>query len=308
MMQAFSVLMKKISEGRFVVTGELEPVKTTDPKSVFETAGLLKGYVTAINVTDNPTAFAYLNSLIVCYFIQEKTGIETIYQVTVRDRNRLAIVSDLLAAEALNIKNVLTLSGDFVSVGDNPQAKPVYDLDSSQLLYLVRKMVEEGVDLAGNRIDNPPRFNVGVAGNPNADPLEPELFKLLRKQNIGADFVQTQCVYNLESLDRFLDGLRSLDVKIPVIVGVAPFKSVKMMDWMINYVPGINVPEAMKGRLKEAGLKGKEVFKEESRSLFVEICREIKKRSGVCGIHIMAVGFEEVIPKIISEAGILGGI
>ena len=304
MMRVFSELMKKISEGSFVVTGELEPVKTTDLKPVLETASILKGYVTAINVTDNPTAFAYLNTLITCYFIQEKTGIEAIYQVTVRDRNRLAIVSDLLAAGTLNIRNVLTLSGDFVSVGDNPQAKPVYDLDSSQLLYLVRKIVDEGVDLAGNKIDNPPRFNVGVAGNPNVDPLEPELYKILRKQNIGADFIQTQCVYNLKSLDRFLDGLKSLGVKTPIIVGVAPFKSMKMMDWMINYVPGISVPEDVRRRLQEAGMKGKDAFREENRRVFAELCKEIKKRPGVCGIHMMAVGFEEVVPRILSEAGI----
>ena len=236
--------------------------------------------------------------------IRDRAGIEAVYQVTVRDRNRLAIVSDLLAAGTLNIRNVLALSGDFVSIGDNPQAKPVYDLDSSQLLYLVRKIVDEGVDLAGNKIDNPPRFNVGVAGNPNTDPLEPELYKILRKQNIGVDFIQTQCVYNLESLDRFLDGLKSIGVKIPILVGVAPFKSMKMMDWMIKYVPGINVPEDIRRRLEEAGMKGKEAYREENRRVFAELCREIKKRSGVCGIHMMAVGFEEVVPRILLEAGI----
>jgi methylenetetrahydrofolate reductase (NADPH) len=304
MMRVFSELMKKVSEGIFVVTGEIEPVKTTDLKPVLEKASLLKRHVTAINVTDNPTAFAYLNTLITCYFMQEKTGVEAVYQITVRDRNRLAILSDLLAAGTLNIRNVLALSGDFVSVGDNPQAKPVYDLDSTQLLYFARKIVDEGMDLAGNKIDNPPKFNVGIAGNPNADPLEPELYKILRKQNIGADFIQTQCVYNLESLDRFLEGLKSLGVKVPILVGVAPFKSVKMMNWMINYVPGINVPKDMKHRLEEAGMKSKEAFREESKKVFAEICSQIKKKSGVCGIHMMALGFEEVVPDILLEAGI----
>lgn len=303
-MQAFSELMKRISEGKFVVTGELEPVKNTDLTPVLETAGLLKGQVVAINITDNPTAFAYLNTLVTSYIMQEKTGIEAIYQVTVRDRNRLALVSDLLAAGTLNIRNVLTISGDFVSVGDNPQAKPVYDLDSTQLLYLARKMVDEGVDLAGNKIQNPPKFNIGVAANPNADPIEPEIYKLLRKQNIGADFIQTQCVYNIESLDKFLDGMKSLDVRTPTLVGLAPFKSMKMMSWMINFVPGINVPEDMKRQLEDAGAKGRAAFKEENKKIFGELCKEIKKRSRVCGIHMMAIGFEEVIPDILAEAGI----
>ena len=296
--------MKRISEGSFVVTGELEPVKTTDLTPVLETANLLKGHVTAVNITDNPTAFAYLNTLITCYIVQEKTGIEAVYQVTVRDRNRLSLVSDLLAAGALNIKNVLTISGDFVSVGDNPQAKPVYDLDSSQLLYLARKMVDEGVDLAGNKIESPPKFNIGIAANPNADPLEPEIYKLLRKQNIGAEFIQTQCVYNLESLDMFLDGLKSLGVSTPTLVGVAPFKSMKMMAWMINYVPGIDVPDDMKRKLEEAGSKGRSAFKDENKRTFADLCREIRKRPGVRGIHMMAIGFEEVMPEILSEAGI----
>ncbi|MEM2982036.1 MAG: methylenetetrahydrofolate reductase, partial [Candidatus Bathyarchaeia archaeon] len=241
--EAYSELMKAIRSGRFVYTGEIEPVKTTSLEEVLTTAKLLKGYVAAVNITDNPTAFAYMNALIPSYFIQKEVGLEAVYQVTVRDRNRLAITADLLAAGALGIKNVLALSGDHTTVGDDPRAKPVYDIDSTNLVELLSRMVDDGTDLKGNKIDHPPKFNIGVAGNPNADPLEPEIMKIERKVCLGADFIQTQAVYDLELAKRFLEETSKFNV--PVIIGIAPFKSMSMMEWMVKNVPGIVVPEEL---------------------------------------------------------------
>lgn len=302
--ETYSELMKKLKDGEFVITGEVEPVKTTRVDKVLEACRTIKDYVVAVNVTDNPTAFAYLNTLTTCYYIEKEVGLETIYQITVRDRNRLAITSDLLAAGLLGIKNVLALSGDFISVGDNPQAKPVYDIDSTQLVWLIRKIVDKGEDIAGNKIDHPPKLHVGIAANPNAEPLEPELYKVLRKQKVGAEFIQTQCVYDIEVLKKFLDEARSIGIKLPVLVGVTPFKSLKMMEWMVKFVPGIKVPEEMQERLRKARERGKEAFREENLEIFGELCKEIKKTPGVAGIHMMAVGFEEIMPSLLKRAGL----
>lgn len=304
MKPVYSELMKSLREGRFTVTGEVEPVKTTDLTEVLEAAKRLKGHVVAVNVTDNPTAFAYMNALIPSYFIQREVGLEAVYQMVTRDRNRIALVSDLLAAATLGIKNVLALTGDSVSVGDNPQAKPVHDLDSTQFIYMIRKMVDEGVDLAGNKIHNPPKFHVGAAANPNADPLEPELYKLIRKQSVGVEFIQTQSVYDIEVVKRFLREAESIGVKVPILVGVTPFKSIKMMEWIVKFVPGIVVPKDIQERLYKAREKSKEAFYEENIEIFSELCREIRKTTKAAGIHMMAIGFEWIVPPILERAGI----
>lgn len=302
--QAYSNLMKAILDGKFVVTGELEPEKTTDLHEVIEAANNIKDWVIAANVTDNPTAFAYFSTVVASYIIQEKTGLEVVCQMVTRDRNRIALTSDLLAAAALGIKNILALTGDSVVVGDNPQAKPVHDLDSTQLIYLVRRMVDEGVDLAGNEIEKPPKFHVGGAANPNADPLEPEVYKLLRKQAAGVEFLQTQAVYDIEIIKNFLDLCQSVGVKVPILIGITPFKSKKMMEWMVKFVPGIEVPEEIQERLYKARERGKEAFMEENLEIFGELCREIRKTTNAAGIHMMAVGFEWIVPDILERAGI----
>jgi len=299
--EVYSDLMKEITEGKFVFTGELEPVKTTSLHEVLEGAKILKGHVVAANITDNPTAFAYMNALIPAYMIQKEAGLEAIYQMTTRDRNRIALTSDLLAAGTLGIKNVLALTGDHTTVGDNPQAKPVFDLDSASLVYLIRKMVDEGVDLNQNKIENPPKFHVGIAANPNADPLEPEILKIERKVKLGAEFVQTQCVYDMERAKRFMKAMSYLN--IPVLIGVAPFKSIAMMKWMVKFVPGIYVPDEIQQRLLEAKEKrGKEAIFEENIEIFGELVREIKSTTKAAGVHMMAVGFEWVVPKILDRS------
>lgn len=300
MREAYSELMNAIRAGKFVYTGEIEPLKTTNLEETLTTAKILKGHVIAANVTDNPTAFAYMNALIPSYFIQKEVGLEAVYQVTVRDRNRLAITADLLAAGALGIKNVLALSGDHTTVGDDPRSKPVYDLDSTALVELLRRMVDEGVDLKGNKIASPPKFNFGVAGNPNADPIEPEILKIERKIELGADFIQTQAVYDTELAKKFVKEISHLNV--PVLIGIAPFKSMGMMDWMVKNVPGILVPEQIQNRLKIAREKGgKEAFLNENVEIFGELIKNIIKTK-INGIHIMTMGFEWIVPKIIERA------
>ena len=300
--EAYSELMKQISEGKFVFTGELEPVKTTNLHEVLEGAKILKGHVVAINITDNPTSFGYMNALVPSYMIQKEVGVEAVYQMTTRDRNRLALLSDVLAAGALGIKNILVLTGDHTTVGDTPESRPVFDLDSATFTYMIRKVIDEGVDLKGNKIEDPPKFNIGIAAAPNADPLEPELLKIERKVKLGVDFIQTQCVYSVEQAKRFADSAAYL--KTPILFGVAPFKSMAMMKWMIKFVPGIKVPEDVEQRLRKAKEKSKEAFLEENVEIFGELLRGIRKTTSAAGIHMMAVGYEWVVPKIIERSGI----
>ena len=300
--ETHSELMKQISAGKFVFTGELEPVKTTSLHEVLEGAKVLKGHVVAANVTDNPTAFGYMNALVPCYMIQREVGLEAVYQMTARDRNRLALLSDVLAAGALGIRNILVLTGDYTTVGDTPGSKPVFDLDSATFTYMMRKVIDEGVDLKGNKIEDPPKFNIGIAAAPNADPLEAELLKIERKVKLGVDFIQTQCVYSVEQAKRFADAAAYL--KTPILFGVAPFKSTSMMKWMIKFVPGIKVPEDVKQRLRKAKEKSKDAFREENIEIFGELLREIRKTTNAAGIHMMAIGYEWIVPKIIERSGI----
>jgi len=301
--EAHSNLMKCIKEGKFVITGELEPPKTTNLTEIIEAARKLKGWVVACNVTDNPTAFAYITPLVASYAIQKEVGMEAIYQITCRDRNRLAIVSDLLGAAYLGIKNVLALTGDHLSMGDNPTAKPVYDLDSTTLVLLIRKMVDEGVDLAGNKIEHPPKFHVGIAANPGADPLEPELLKIERKARIGIDFIQTQSVYDIEIAKNFAKEIERL--KIPLLIGITPFKSIGMMKWFLKAVPGIKIPVEIQERLINAKKRGgKQALFEENVEIFGDMIKELKKTTKIAGIHLMAVEMEDIVPKLLERAGI----
>jgi len=301
--EAYGELMKQINAGKFVFTGELEPVKTTNLQEVIEGAKVLKDHVAAINITDNPTAFGYMNALVPSYMIQREVGVEAVYQMTTRDRNRIALISDILAAGALGIKNILALTGDHTTVGDTPQAKPVFDLDSAGFVYMLRKMIDEGVDLNGNEIEAPAKFNIGIAAAPNADPLEPEILKIERKVKLGVDFIQTQCVYSVEQTKNFLNAVSHL--KTPILIGIAPFKSISMMKWMVRFVPGIKVPQQIQDTLyaaKKAG--GKQAVYEANINIFGELLREIKKTTKAVGVHAMAIGFEWIVPKIIERAGL----
>lgn len=297
-MKTHSNFMRDLTEKSFVFTGEVEPKKTTSLERVIEAAKVLKGYVSAINVTDNPAGLAHMNSLVPSYIIQERVGIEAIYQVTCRDRNRLAIFSDLLAAYALGIRNILALTGDHTSFGDMPEAKPVFDLDSQQLVYMIRKMVDEGTDLNGNPIENPPKFHVGVAASPAATPLEPELLKLERKVKLGAEFVQTQAVFDIQIAKNFLK--ESSHLNIPILIGIAPLKSIKMAKWMKKNLPGIIIPEEYMEKLEKSESK-EEIF-EVNVEYFSGMIKELRKTTHARGVHIMAIGYEHIVPEIIRRS------
>jgi 5,10-methylenetetrahydrofolate reductase len=226
---AYSDLAKEISSGRFVLTGELEPEKTTGLEEILASARAMKPYVIAANVTDNPLSYAYMNSLVPSYIVQKEVGLETVYQMTTRDRNRNALISDILAAAHLGIKNVLALSGDHTVLGDNRGALSVYDLDSAQFVYLLSKMIDEGTDLAGHEIHGKVEMNVGIAANPNADPLEPEILKVGRKVKIGADFIQTQTMFDIDLVKEYLKEIERFNC--PCLVGIFPLKSFGIADF-----------------------------------------------------------------------------
>ena len=295
----FSELMREINEGRFVLTGELEPEKTTDLTEVIEAAEALKRYVTACNVTDGPGSFAYMSSLIASHILQRETGLEMIYQLVCRDRNAIGLCADLLGAGALGIRNILALTGDHPSIGDHPDAKPVFDLDSAQLTHMIRNMVDEGIDLYGNPIHKPPKFHVGVAANPNADPFEPEVLKIGRKVKAGAEFIQTQVVFDIDVAKQFLKEVDRFNV--PILMGIFPMKSYGVAKFFDKNIPGVPVPAELLEKLKKAKSLNKKVRKQKydkiNLELFIPFIKELRKPSAA-GCHIMAVGSERLVPKL----------
>ncbi|MCD6470328.1 methylenetetrahydrofolate reductase [Candidatus Bathyarchaeota archaeon] len=297
-----SELMASLKSGKFTFTGELEPKKTTDLTPYIDVARKIKGYVVACNVTDNPQSFAYISSLVASYIVQKESGLEVIYQITCRDRNRIAIFSDLLGAGALGIKNVLALTGDHTTLGDTPQAKPVFDLDSVQLVRMIRSIVDEGVDMNGKPIESPPKFFVGAGANPNADPLEPELIKFEKKVRVGAEFFQTQVVFDIEKAKGFLEETKRYNV--PVIIGIFPLRSYKVAKYFDEYVPGVKVPGELMEALAKAGeISDKKLRREKYREInleyFSKFIKELKKTTSAAGCHIMSVGYEEIIPPLV---------
>ena len=300
--KTFSELISELKAGKFTFTGELEPEKTTDLTKTFEAAKFLRESVIACNVTDNPQSFGYISSLAASYLVQKETGMETIYQLTCRDRNRLALLSDLLGAGALGIRNVLALTGDHTTLGDTPQAKPVFDLDAVQLIGTIRKMVDEGVDLNGKEIERPPKFHMGGGANPNANPLEPELLKFVKKVQAGAEFFQTQVVFDIETVKRFLDETKGYNV--PVLIGIFPLKSYGVADYFDKMVPGVKVPEELLKALADAKkiedkASRKEKYNEINLNYFTDFVKEVKKTTPAAGCHIMSVGYEEIVPKLV---------
>lgn len=306
MPEAFiSELMRSLKSGKFTFTGELEPEKTTNLTRYVEAAKKIKDYVVACNVTDNPQSFAYISSLVASYIIQRDSGLETIYQITCRDRNRIAILSDLLGAGALGIKNVLALTGDHTTLGDTPQTKPVFDLDSVQLIKMIRRIVDEGIDMNGKPIESPPKFFIGAGTNPNANPIEPELIKFEKKVNAGADFFQTQVVFDIEKVKSFLKETSKYN--IPVIIGIFPLKSYSVADYFDKNVPGVKVPKELMDALAKASettdrnlrrLKYDEI----NLNYFSNFIKELKKATSAAGCHIMSVGYEEIIPPLVEAS------
>lgn len=301
MKESYSELMKALRSGRFVLTGEIQPKKTTLLSEAIRSAKEMHGHIVACNVTDDPRGKAYLSSLVVSHAIQRDAGLEAICQMTVRDRNRIAITSELLGAAALGIKNVLTMSGDHTSLSDNPHAMPVYDLDTAQFVKLVRRMVDEGVDLEGNRIAGGVRIHVGIVGNPNAEPLEAELLKIGRKVALGADFMQTQVVFDMDRAKCFLKEMERNS--IPVLPGIFPCRSHAIAEFVSKNVPGIRVPQEYLEQLKRAESNPdrrirRERVDEVNFEYFSSIIRELKKTTRASGAHVMAFGYEGMVNKL----------
>jgi len=301
---AYSKLVKELRSGKFVLTGELEPEKVTGLEEIMTSARAMKPYVTAANVTDNPLAFAYMNSLIPSYMVEKEVGLETVYQMTIRDRNRLALVSDVLAASYLGIKNVLSISGDHTVLGDNKGAKSVYDLDSAQFVYLLHKMIDEGVDIAGNEIHGKVGLNVGIAANPNADPLEPEILKIGRKTKLGVDFIQTQTVFDIDTTKAFLKEVEKFNC--PVLVGIFPLKSYGIADFFDKNIPGVHVPPELLEKMKKAKdetdkEKKYRLYDDVNIEFFAPFIKEIRKTTKASGIHVMAVLYERILEPLLKE-------
>jgi len=299
---AYSQLVKDIRAGKFVLTGELEPEKVTGIEEILVSARAMKPYVVAANVTDNPLAYAYMNSLVPSWAVQEEVGLETVYQMTVRDRNRLALTSDVLAAAYLGIKNILAISGDHTVLGDNKGAASVYDVDSAQFVYLLHKMIDEGVDVAGNEIHGKVEINVGIAGNPNADPLMPEVLKIGRKTKLGADFIQTQTMFDIDKTKEFLKEVEKY--KCPVLVGVFPLKSYGIADFFDRFIPGVSVPPELLANMKKAKEepdkeKRSQLYDEVNLEFFRPFIKEIHKTTSAAGIHVMAVLYERIFEPLL---------
>ncbi len=297
-----SKLEKILAAGHLGVTSECGPPRGSDPKVIEEKANLIKDYVDAINITDNQTSVTRMSSLAAC--IQLKLmGLEPVLQMVTRDRNRIALQSDILGAASFDIHNILCLSGDHQSFGDCPTGQNVHDIDSMQLLQTVRLMRDQGKFLGGDDIKRPPQMFVGAAANPFADPFEIRVPRLAKKIAAGAEFIQTQCIYNMEKFELWLKmaGDRGLLDKVYILAGVTPFKSAGMAKYMKNRVPGIEVPDELVKRMADTP---KEKQPEEGVKICIEQIQHLKEVKGVRGFHIMAIEWEEMVPEIVEKSGL----
>ncbi|MDP9298185.1 MAG: methylenetetrahydrofolate reductase [Actinomycetota bacterium] len=288
-----------LDAGRFCVTGEVVPPRSADPTPVVEQTRALVGYVDAVNVTDNPTASAHMSPLAGVRFVAG-AGIEPTVQLTSRDRNRLGITSDLLGAWALGARNLLCLSGDPVAVGDHPDAVAVTDLSVHDVVRLARRMRDEGTTLSGAELASPPRYLIGVADMPLADPYDPA--RLEQKLDAGADFVMTQIAYDLERLGAWADTMRGrgLFERARVIVGVVPLRTATAARYIEEHLPGVNVPAAMTAALDAAGEDAERV----GLDLTIGVVNGIRQIGGVAGIHLMAMGHDEAVRDVVEGAGL----
>ena len=289
-------LQPSLEAGKFVVTTEVGPLKGTDTTELEEVAELLLGRVDATNVTDQQSSVMRLGSLATCHLLKER-GLDPVFQMTCRDRNRLALQSDLLSAYVLGIENVLAITGDLPSLGDHPQAKPVYDLDSVQLLWVIGRL-NEGYDMVGNELKGKPNFFPGAVVNPGADTetaFELQLIKMEKKIAQGAKFFQTQAIYDVETFAKFMKRVEGFGV--PVLAGVIPLKSVGMARFMNKNVAGVFVPDELINKMAEAEDKAKTGIE-----IAANLIKELKGISQ--GVHIMAIGSEKRVPQILDAAGL----
>ncbi len=301
MMKSGSNLEKVLEGGHFAVTAEVGPPKGTSAKVIQRKGELLKTYCDAMNLTDNQTAIVRMSSWSGCILLKEM-GIDPVMQMVVRDRNRIAIQSDILGAVALGIRNVLCLSGDHQRFGNHPAAKGVYDIDSIQLVQTLKKMRDEKKFICGEDISGEVPLYIGAVETPFADPIEYRVKRLAKKVKAGADFIQTQAIFDVAKFIKWMEMVRDegLDKQVHILAGVIPIKSVGMARYMKENVSGISVPDEIITRMKDA-----KVAKEEGVKIALEIIEQLKEIDGIHGIHIMAVAWEDIVPVIVESAGLL---
>jgi methylenetetrahydrofolate reductase (NADPH) len=297
-----SKLEKILKSGVMAVTSECGPPRSSDPAHILAKGQLIKNHVDAINITDNQTSVTRLCSLAACIHLKLQ-GLEPVLQMVVRDRNRIALQADILGAASFGINNVLCLSGDHQSFGDHPKAQNVFDLDSMQLIQTVRHMREQGKFLSGDEIKVPPNLFVGAAANPFADPFKIRVPRLAKKIAAGAEFIQTQCVYNLDKFELWMKGVveRGLHEKVFIMPGIPPMRSMGMAKYMARAVPGMDVPEEL---IKRLGGVPKDKQAEEGITIAVEAIQRLKECKGVSGFHIMAIEWEDKVPEIVERSGL----
>lgn len=302
-MKEMSQLKTVLEKGGFAVTAECGPPKGADPEAVLKKAELLRGKVDAINVTDNQTAIVRMSSLAACSLLRS-SGLDPVLQVVVRDRNRIALQSDILGASAIGIRNVLCLSGDHQGFGNQPQAVGVFDLDSIQFVNVVKSMRDEGTILGGEPLSKGPDMFIGAAANPFADPLKFRVVRLAKKIKAGADFIQTQCIYNLSRFEEWMTMARDrgLTEEAFILGGVTPLKSPGMAKYMKNKVAGMDIPDEVIKRMEGAP---KDKQREEGIRICVESIERLKEMPGVKGVHIMAIEWEDAVGEIAERAGLL---
>jgi len=291
-------LKNTLESGKFVVTAEVGPPKGTDIKEMLHHAEMLKGKIDAVNVTDNQSAVMRICSMAICKLLLDM-GHEPILQMTCRDRNRIGLQSDLLGASVLGIKNVLCMTGDHPNAGDHKEAKPVYDIESVQLLRVVDSL-NNGKDMMGNELKGATDFFQGAVVTPEANPLEPQLIKFEKKVKAGAKFFQTQAVYDIEKFKEFMKSARRFSVKI--LAGIVLLKSAGMANYMNKFVPGIRVPQELIDELKAAGKEG---ALEAGINIAARHIRQLKEEKVCDGVHIMAIGAEDKVPLIMERAGLI---
>src|SRR5512139_2296913 len=302
-MKTKSNIEKILESGGFVVTSECGPPRGADAEVIRKKGGLLKGVVDAVNVTDNQTSVVRMSSFSSCIILKEM-GFDPILQMVCRDRNRIAIQSDILGAGAKGINNILCISGDHQKFGNHTRATNVFDIDSVQLINTVRTLREDGKFLGGEEVKGRPNLFIGAAENPFADPFEIRAARLGKKVRAGCEFIQTQCIYNLERFSKWMEMVRDrgLHERCAILAGVTPFKSVGMAKYMKNSVPGMDVPDELIDRMRGVP---KEKQSEEGIKICVETIQKLREIPGVRGIHIMAIEWEEKVAEIAKAAGLL---
>jgi len=298
-----SRLQEILAKGEFAVTAECGPPRGANPEVIRKKGEVLNGYVDAVNVTDNQTAIVRMSSIAACAHLLQM-GLEPVMQMVVRDRNRIALQSDIMGAYSLGIRNILCLSGDHQCFGSQPDALNVFDIDSMNLIRTVQTMRDEGKDMSGFDLNDPPAMFIGAAANPFADPFEYRVIRLAKKIDAGADFIQTQCIYNMDRFKEWMKMAREegLTEKVHILGGVTPLKSAGMAKFMNNKVAGMDVPEAVINRM--AGVP-KEKTVEEGLKICLETISELRDIEGVHGVHIMAIEWEDIVGEIVESAGLM---